>query len=182
MPMLYGIVSLLDNQRSATVKEMWRLLHEQMGVTGIAAASYPHISYQVAAGYDLTQLEEILLQVARATPSMVVQTTGLGLFVNPAYVLYVPVIRNLIISQMQYALWQMTDTARIDAVPYYEPRQWVPHITLARGDLNSTDVGLCIKLLNSYNTDWTFPVDSLALMREDENGAQEVVMQFKLEG
>ncbi len=98
---------------------------------------FPHCSYHVAEGYDLPRLAEVMRRVAAQTRPFAVGVTGLGAFAAPQPVLYLAVERNAALDALHALLWSELAQPDIARAPMmiYAPPTWVPHITLAMGDL-----------------------------------------------
>lgn len=135
-----GVVSLLDSASERAVRALWAELAERRGLRAVAQrVPYPHVSYHIAEGYDLARTEAAFAEVAAHTQPFTVDVTGLGAFEAPEVVLYLAVARNDALDRLHAALWQALagDGVAWGASPLYAPATWVPHITLAQGDLTS---------------------------------------------
>lgn len=133
-----GIVSLLDPASERAVRALWAELEERRGLREVAQRMpYPHCSYHVAQDYDLARLPDTLRRVAEETQPFAATITGLGAFEQPEPALYLAVERSAALDALHAALWRalaQTDIAH-EPMTLYAPPTWVPHITLAYGDL-----------------------------------------------
>ena len=159
-----GVVSLLDSAHDHAVRNLWAELAERLGLAGIAITPYPHFSYHVAQAYDDMQLDVALRDVARRTEPFRVQTTGLGVFTGELPVLYLPVVRTRELSSLHGELWKAISPLASGAVSYYRPATWMPHITLAHGDLTAARLPDVISLLGSRMFDWEISIDNFATL------------------
>ena len=133
-----GVVSLLDSASEQAVRALWAELAERHHVSVAAQrVPYPHVSYQIAENYDLARTEAAIARVAAQVQPFTVTVTGLGAFEGPDVVLYLDVARNAALDRLHVTLWQALAEAGAarSASPLYAPDVWVPHITLAQGDL-----------------------------------------------
>jgi len=55
---MHGIVSLLDQSHAAQVAAVWTSLQDRLGLQGMDAPPFPHVSYHVAAQYEVALLEQ----------------------------------------------------------------------------------------------------------------------------
>lgn len=163
---MHGIVSLLDNAAHAAVEALWDELAHAFGLGGIRRTPYPHFSYQIAPGYDLSQLETALAAFARGQQPFVVRASGLGIFTGPAPVLYVPVVRTAALSAFQAALWEAAAPCATDPDASYTPDRWMPHITLAQHDRDAALLGQVVAALGARDLTWEIAVDHLAYIEE----------------
>jgi 2'-5' RNA ligase len=176
-----GLVSLLDAEHDALTRALWEELEAALGLRGVWATPYPHFSYQIAPSYEGEALAEAAQALARSAAPFEVRTAGLGLFTGPEPVLYLPVVRTAALSAWQAQVWAAALPAARDPVPYYQPDQWAPHITLAQGDLTPGRVAEAARLLAGREFHWTIEVDNLSFIGE-VGTAQELRWRWALEG
>src|SRR5512133_630211 len=156
-----GIVSLLDQTHDALVREIWSELEREFGLRGQPGIRYPHISFHVAQRYYPTRLEQALPRVLREVTPFHIRTTGLGIFTGPLPVIFVPVVRGPRLNRLHYALWEAARPAAEGLVEVYGPDTWVPHITLAYGDLDNAMLSEVVRFLSARNFDWEILAECL---------------------
>ena len=176
---MHGVVSLLDKQHYALVEHLWDELETGLAVTGLYQTPFPHFSYHVAEGYDLDLLGSILMRVASRCAMFRVRTAGLGVFSGDHPVLYVPVVRTPALSALHRRLWQELATASAGAVEYYHPERWMPHITLADGDVLKDHLPHIVRMLSAREFAWEIEVTNLSLIY-DTGTSQGVRLRFDL--
>ena len=172
-----GVVSLLDEVHDQKVRRLWAELERRFGLTGIQVTPYPHFSYHVAAAYDQPALLALLAQFAREAAVFTVRATGLGIFTGEEPVVYIPVTRTAVLTQLHQSLWPQIEPLSQGSVGYYEPQQWLPHITLGHADITGENIGPIISWLNGQALNWHITVDNLGLI-SDESGAQTLQTRF----
>jgi 2'-5' RNA ligase len=163
-PGTHGIVSLLDDEHREKVEALWADLDGRFGLRGIYVTPYPHFSYQVSTVYDLEHLTPILERFALQSREFRVRTAGLGIFTGPHPVLYVPVVRNPELTQYHQSLWQVVAQAAGGIVAHYHPARWLPHITLAHGDLDLEILAGVLRYLGERSFNWQIAIDNLTLI------------------
>lgn len=135
---MQGIVSLLDAASEQAVRALWNELDRDWNLReGVRSAPIPHISYHVAETYDLTRIGHIPRRVAVETPPLRARIIGLDRFTEIEPVLYLAVERSAALLTLHASIWRAVEDAGIarDAWKVYAPTYWVPHLTLAMGDL-----------------------------------------------
>lgn len=181
---MHGIVSLLDKDHYQLVEEIWAGLDHDLGLRGVYVTPYPHFSYHVAEQYDLDALQPLLQQFAADTAPFRVLTTGLGVFtdgLNP--VVYVNVARSPQLSALNAALWPLVAPASAGIVGYYHPDQWVPHITLAHGDVTRENLSTVVGALSRWDYTWSIPIDNLALLYNPTTAHRDLIQyRYSLTG
>jgi 2'-5' RNA ligase len=172
VPELEAVVSLLDEAHDAQVRRVWAELERHFGLQGIYGAPYPHFSYHSAQDYPDDAVEALLQQVSRVTLPFTVRTSGLGVFSGPKPIVYVPIVRNPALEACHKALYATLSTLAIKENTHYHPDTWLPHITLAYGDLDARVLPEVMRFLGERNFDWQVRVQNLALVytRGQEQG------------
>lgn len=175
-----GVVSLLDPEHYTTVQGIWDELEDELGLREVRGTPWPHISYQLG-DYDLDVLPGVLEKLAAATPKFEIETTGLGIFSGLQPVLYLPVVRTAELSEFQRLLWTAVGTACRNASDDYWVSNWIPHVTIAAGDLDASNVADAVKLLSARRYDWRITIDNLAYIDAGYDG-QELRLRHDLTG
>lgn len=161
---MHGIVSLLDNEHYGLVEGIWRDIEHEFGVHGIYATPFPHFSYQVAESYDLEGVEPILERIAARVAPFKLRTAGLGIFNVTHPVLYIPIVRSPVLSALHEVLWDEIAGFAKEAPEYYHPTQWMPHITLAHGDIDRDKLAEIVRVFSGRQFHWEMSVNNLSLI------------------
>jgi len=175
---MQAVVSLLDDHYYRLTEALWRELETQFGVCGVYSTPHPHFSYHVARSYDRDALASRLDRFVRAASPFQVRTTGLGIFTGTSPVLYIPIVRDLALSQFHQALWSELAACASGSLAYYGPEQWLPHITIGVGDIHHDLLAAVVRLLSERDFRWTITIDNLAFVEEDAVQGQR--LGFKL--
>ena len=174
--------SLLDDGHVTKVEEIWSVLEAEHGLSAVSVSPLPHFSYQCARDFDIDLLGEIVGKVADKARPLKVRTAGAGVFSGPKPVVYVPVVRSPELTRLQLALWSAGAVACEQPLAEYHPAAWIPHITLAQGDLTADGLGPVMSTLNGLDLFWEFEVDNLAIIRGRGNQTQELVGRYGFAG
>ena len=159
-----GIVSLLDEEHYQIVEQIWAELDNAFGLRGIYITPFPHFSYHVAEHYEIDQVGPLLERFAASQAGFTVKTAGLGIFTGERPVVYITVVRSPELTRFHQALWQEIGDAGAGVLDYYHPEGWMPHITLANGDLDHLNLPHIIRYLGERDFYWTIPVHTLSLV------------------
>jgi 2'-5' RNA ligase len=168
-----GIVSLLDDKHYQLVEDLWAELAHEFGVQGVYVTPYPHFSYYVATHYAIESLTPILERTTSNITTFQVRTGGLGIFTGATPVIYIPVVRNLELTQLHEVLWQEISPTASGAQEYYHPGQWMPHITIGFGDINKENLPSIVRWLNERDFTWEITVNNIAFIQD--TGTEQVL-------
>lgn len=174
--------SLLDDVHADKVEQIWRSLENSHALSGVSVSPLPHFSYQCARDFDLELLGEVVEKLAAKARPVKVRASGLGIFPGPAPVIYIPIVRSPDLTRLQLALWSAGAVACDKPLPEYHPAAWIPHITLAQGDLTAASLGPVMTTLNEMDLLWEFEVDNLAIVRGRGDRPQELLGRFAFTG
>lgn len=164
-----GILALLDPTHSAQVKDLWLELEQRFGMCGVRIFPYPHVSFHILDGYPLATIQERLHDTVTRFKPVKVKTAGIGLFVTPAPVLYIPVVRATALDRIHRLLWKAFPPLTGNG-GYYAPNEWIPHITLAVGDLKAELLPEVIAVLSSRDFHWEITLDNLTFVEQTTEG------------
>lgn len=164
-----GIISLLDTAHAQQVKDLWAELEQHFGLHGVMDFPYPHVSFQLSEGYSFSTIQERLRDTVARFKPLQVHTAGLGLFIKPAPVLYVPVVRSTTLDRIHRLLWKAFPPLNGDG-GFYSHNQWMPHITLAVGDLQVDMLPRVIEMLSTRDFHWQITLDNLSFAEQTPTG------------
>ena len=171
---MHGIVSLLDDEHYALVESIWAELEEMFGVRGAYVTPFPHLSYQVGAGYNVERVGDILQEMTQDLSPFRIRTAGLGIFTLNHPVLYIPIVRSPELSALHQRLWDAAAKDALGAVNYYHPEMWMPHITLAHGDIDRDRLAEIVHSLSRSDFHWEATISNLSLIYD--TGAKQGLM------
>ncbi|MCP4418720.1 MAG: 2'-5' RNA ligase family protein [Chloroflexi bacterium] len=143
-------------------------MKQRFGVGSPQATGVPHITYHIAPTYDLKTLKQILQETAVSTPPFTVKTSGIAVFTSEKLVVYIPVISTQKLITLHTVLWSRLQTIAQDSHNYFAPSNWLPHISLAHGDITPENIGAIVTWLTSQPLSWDIQVDNLTLIHDDE--------------
>jgi 2'-5' RNA ligase len=166
---MQGIVSLLDGEGRDRIEQLWEELRRDFGVRGIHSKRFPHFSYHVAEEYDLTKLRPGLEQLADATRQFSAHASGIGIFTRKEPVIYLPVVRSEYLQRIHSDVARVAEALARGINEYYAPHIWIPHITIAEGDVDILVLPEVVRRLGERNLRWEFPVTNLAVIRATES-------------
>lgn len=163
---MHGLVSLLDEANTRRVEQLWRQLETKCGLAGVKVTPYPHFSWQIAVSYAEPHTEATLREIAAQMRTFKIHTDGLGIFSGPEPVVYAAIRRTAQMDRLHARLWRQIKSDAQGLSPLYNPRNWMPHITLIAG-VENTQALLCgLELLALRPLDWEIEVNNLSFVSQ----------------
>ena len=164
---MQGIVSLLDDPHIKIVENIWQELNTKCGLVGTKVPKFPHFSYHVAERYDSDTLNRVLRTLTSSQKVFKAKTAGLGIFNAPEPVIFINVVCDSTLAALHESIYAAVHSTSHNAIPYYQPRHWFPHITLAQGDLTRDNLPEAIRtLINAQNFEWEISLNNLTWLSE----------------
>jgi 2'-5' RNA ligase len=167
-----GIATLLDSELTERVETIWAELDRDFGVRGVVQLTpIAHFSWLVATEFEEKMLRDELESVACTIAPFTVHTSGLGVFTGPSPIVYVPVVCSAALSTVHRMLWERLAPGSHEMNAYYAPDAWMPHITLAMGDVTPANLPHLVERLGARDFAWQIRVDNLVLIDQPDGQA-----------
>jgi 2'-5' RNA ligase len=175
---MYAIISRLDETHDRLVRDLWRQLETDCGLTAIQKVPIPHFTWAGAAEYDQPRLEDALRAIARAAQPFTVRCGGVGVFPGEKPVIYAALVKDADLLHFHERVWQVTGPLADAPYLYYSPELWMPHITLAYGDVTPENAPCAIARLFFEPLRWEFPVDNLCIVQPSDKDVYDNCQDF----
>ena len=176
---MQAIVSALDDPHREMIENIWGELKAVFGLQGVIGSTHPHFTYHLAQSYDAASIEPLLAGIARAMPPFAIETHGLGVFRGDETVLYLHLSPSPALATLHARIRDAVNPIATEPNPIYAAATWVPHITLAIGDLTEDLLPLALQFLNRREYNWAIPVTNVCLI-EDTSAATAPWRHFEL--
>ncbi len=163
---MYAAATLLNPTASRQTEEYWSWLEAHCGLAGIKLTPLPHFSWQGAGEYRLDGVEEALREVAAKQAPFSVRATSMGVFAGENPVLFLNVVKTRQLLELHEEIWQRIHTFAVEPNEYYEPSQWMPHITLAYRDVTPDNLGCAMQVLAFKPVNVNILVNHVAMIYE----------------
>ena len=166
------IASLLDKKANSATEEYWAMLEAKCQLTEINSVPFPHFSWFTASGIAHPALPELFEDVAKDLYVFTIQTTGLGVFTGKSPVIYLPLIKTRQLIEFHEIIWKRLSEFVQDLNYHYSPDSWVPHITLAYGDVSVPRLACAVQNLANIDLSTTIEISNIALLTRIEEEAK----------
>ena len=169
---MQAIVSALDDPHREMVDNIWGELKAVFGLQGFTGSTRPHFTYHVAESYDASTIDGALTAIAGATPPFAIETHGLGAFRGAETVLYLHISPSPALAAIHGRIAHAATPIATEPKAVYAGATWVPHITLAIGDLTEEILPLALQFLNRREYNWAVPVTNVCLITDTSSAAE----------
>lgn len=160
MPVL---ATSLDEPVASKVRAVWERLARELGVAGVQRVPFPHLTWLGCEMMDTPKLVHRLEEISGVLAPIPCRSASLGLFLKPAPVLHLAVVRTPEVDFVHGRLWELTEGCATEMHGLYRPDLWVPHVTLAQGDLRPDLVPRALELLLDLDFPFEFTLRNLTL-------------------
>lgn len=177
-----GVVSLLPEPIHSQVEGIWAELADACGVQGINSTPVPHFSWHVAERYHEVKLKEVLQDLCNRSRPFPIRTAGLGVFSRELPIVYISLVKDARMLDFHERLYRLLGRLADDPNDYYQPVNWMPHITLVFEDLGYDNLSCVMKRLVFRSFQWTFMVDNLSLIGQPPGKSGSVYFRIPFGG
>ncbi len=153
----------LHEPAAGKVRQWWDALEKELGIVGVRRVPFPHITLFGFDGIEYPTLQKTLEDFSGTTSPMTFFAVGLGMFLKPMPVIYMPVIRTPELSALHQELWDTVSAHGGSMYGLYSPERWIPHMTLAQFDLTRENHAPALELLMELDLQLEFEVRNLTL-------------------
>jgi len=161
---MYAIITELDHAANRAIDKLRKESFEGCSFD-IPKMKWPyHISWQGAQDYALKEVESRLRMIAKTFNPIESLINGIGIFSGDYPVLYLLAARTPQLSDLNATLWEALQPLAIQINSYFSPDQWIPHISILYGDVNSAPAIACaVEKLSIKPIKIKFTIDHLSL-------------------
>ncbi len=169
-----GIISLLDHESDQMVREIWQYLDSQFNIKQAQESLAPHISWHVAKCYPHESMKLWVTKQAKETTRFSIQSSGVGIFMVPSPVLYISLSVTMEMMKIHTDIYTYADKISMEPNPYYRPSIWIPHITIAQGDIHLSQMGEILAGMQAFSLNRKILIDNFAYVYSSETGNSEL--------
>ncbi len=167
---MLAIASLLDPNADQQIRNLWQILEEKCDLNEIMTAPFPHYSWFGCEDLQWVPARKKLKSISHSLHSFSIRTAGYGFFTGPVPVLFVALVKTPELMEMHRQMWQRLKVNLVGANELYSPEKWVPHITIAHGDLNSSNLSCAIQALAFQPLDFDIFINNVSIIYHNEEG------------
>lgn len=157
------LAMLLHEPAAGAVRRWWDRLEAALGIRGVRRVPFPHVTLFGFEGVAHPVVQDLLEARCEELPPLQLHAAGLGLFMKPQPVLYMPVIRAPGLETLHRTLWEGLADLQAHLFPLYGPERWMPHLTLAQFDLRPENLLEAVAALADEDLSLAFEVRNLTL-------------------
>ena len=179
---MHGLVTILPTPFYEKVETLWGELEQRFDIRGIYVTPYPHFSWQIGTHYPQDVLQQAVKGMALQTQSFQIRTTGIGIFTGETPVIFIQVVKDTILQKTHQSLWEHLEGVGENISPYYHPSRWMPHISLAYGDVTGENIGEILKWLAFQDFNWEMNVDNVSFIYEPDGMIGELIFTESFSG
>jgi len=177
-----GIVTILDEQR---VPQVYNILKELQHIFDLPQENLtliPHLTWHISESLDVPSVLNVLAEWAKRKRRFTARAVGLGMFCGTLPIVYIPVIKDPSLRHFHQQLWKLIAPLTSQVSTYYSPREWIPHITLAYGDIHPEALGCAFQQLAYRPIGLEIPIEKIAFGSKSNDDSWKIIQEFRLIG
>ncbi len=179
---MMGVIALLTGEAYQGARQIQDWMREEHGVTQ-PLFYQPHFTFAIGEKCgDRRVLIQALSALAGETSPLEIRMTGLGIFPPPESVLYLPVPRSPGLAALHERISQLFFEIGCGNKFYYQPQNWIPHVTLASRNLTPDLLAAMVKGILPKPLPSTSRLACLGLVEEVEKDHWAICYEFPLQG
>ena len=169
---MFAIASLLDPVSGQAVQQFWKRFEVDCGLTGVKLWPLPHFSWQSAETLQFEPVENILREISRQVKPFHVCATNLGVFTGDKPIVYLGRVKNETLLHIHQMLWERLQPFTGGLNFYYNPENWIPHITLALYDVEPDRLACAVSSIAFQKIEMEILIDNFAVLAHtaDQSG------------
>jgi len=169
---LITIASLFDIESDSKTREIWDILEYYCNLFEIKTLPNPHLSWQSAKTYAIQSLDDRLKDFTNSINPILLRTSGLGIFTGKSPILYLPIVKTNELIKIHKNLWERLRDLSVIPNQFYSPDNWIPHITIAYGDVTVEKISCAIRQLGDLNYEISILIDNITVLHRDDDVAR----------
>lgn len=179
---MYAIISELDTKSTESVKVLWLKLKDVCNLKGIYDQPTPHLSWFVAEDLDIKSSVTAVNQLTGNNCGFTTQGFGIGFFTGVRPVLYLPLVKTQEMIDIHNQVWDQIPGFSKQPNPYYDPSNWMPHVTLAVNDLSIENLACALGSLVFDHIELSISIDNMIIVAYGADPNNEPLHRFRFCG
>ncbi|MEI5908068.1 2'-5' RNA ligase family protein [Bacillus spongiae] len=180
MTVTIGIASILTGNERNEVLRYWDLFETKYNSIGVQSFDYPNLGFQGGNCSSIDSVKDELSNLCMELPLIEVIVEGFGFFEAPSKVVYLKVLKTDELIELHRKINDYLAKYCEDLFELYIPEYWIPHITLAMGDLSETDFNSFKESYKDYSPSFKQTISKLALVEFKNNGRVELLSSYEI--
>jgi len=144
---------------------MWRLFEEEYNSRAMQSFPHPHMSFQAGISEDLQAIDLDLQKLTSQISPFPVAIGGIDIFEKPERVIFLSVTKTKELQKIHKKIDHLLQEHCSRTFRFYSPPDWLPHITLAQGDLTLNQFRKAKKDLENYHPHYKLILHNICLVR-----------------
>jgi len=179
MPTTVGVLSILEGPARDEVLRLWKLFETKYDSRAVQTFAYPHLTFHAGGCLDVAALDDALTEFCQIDYPLDVEIDGVGYFELESPVIYLKVLPNPKLLALHEQIGAVMQTHCVSMFESYLPDNWVPHITLAMGDLTPANFQRAWRDLQNTHPQFRTTLSNMHLARRDsDTGLVELVSSY----
>ena len=151
MEVTIGVLSILEGDALIEARRLWKLFEVEYASRGVQTFAHPNLTFQAGVCDDVDSLGQALIALSQRVLPFEITIDGLTFFPSPSRVAYLRVTPTAALRQIHRAVSEILAAHCTELFHNYQPENWVPHVTVAMGDLTDENRARATRDLAGYH-------------------------------
>jgi 2'-5' RNA ligase len=180
MTVTVGIASLLTSEERDEVLRFWNVFEKNYNSVGVRSFDHLNLGFQGASCLSVASLKDELSKLCAKISPFEIKVDGFGFFEAQSKVVYLKVMKTKELIEIHKEINSTLAKCCENLFNFYTPENWVPHITLAMGDLSETSLENFKNRFKDYSPSFNQTISNLALVEFKDNGRVELLHSYEI--
>ena len=173
-----GILSILEDQPYEEVKRLWKLFEKSYNSIGVQTFNHPNLTFQGGEVTDTKALTRDFKGLAAEIEPFEIEVDGFGSFRKR--VIYLRVKKSREITRINGIVNQHLESRGETVFEEYTPERWIPHITVAMGDLAESEFDKAWSSLSGVKFGFVQKLHNICLVKRYSSGKIKILRKCLL--
>jgi 2'-5' RNA ligase len=160
------------------VKNLWKLFETKYSSVGVQIFGHPHVTFQGGGTDDTRQLKRDFQGMASKIKPFEIEVKGPRHFDKK--VIYLEIIKTRKLIEIHRVLNRFLKRRCKGLPEYYEPGNWLPHVTLAMDDLTGRNFENAWAELKDSRIEFRQELHNLCIVKQYPSGKIRIDGRYEL--
>ncbi len=168
--MTVGVMTILEGPLRDEALRLWRIFEMDHGSVGVQSFAHPNLTFGVGRCREPEVLARRLAELAGELRPFELRVSGVGFFSEPQRVAYLRVAVTRQLGRIHRSVDKVLEECCDEPAGIYRPARWIPHVTIAMGDLSQGAFETARSRFATYDREFVQAASRICLVQSSPAG------------